>query len=862
MPDSFAASQFGPLLRDLRRRGHMTQRDLAAAVGFSEGQISRLEKGLRRPDPTMVANAFVPALGLAEEPELARRLVEASARESGMTTPVEPLSSLLPPPSSESPRGNLPAPPTPLLGRDREIDLLAARMVGHMGRLITLTGPPGIGKTRLALAVAWRLAPLYPDGAFFIPLAAIDDPALLAATIAGELALPDDAHKNADARLIAHLRRRRLLLLLDNFEQIIAAAPLVADLLAACPALAILATSRERLHLRAEQRFNVPPLAQEAAQELFVSRIRDMNPEFAIRPEDQAYLAEICTRLDCLPLALELSAAQSDTHSLNEICHGLRNRPLDMLRGGPRDGQVTLRGTIRRSYELLSAAEQQLFRRLGVFIGGFQADALAFFGFEHDLLRRLLAKSLLIRTGESFGAQRFVLLDSLRYFALEELARAQEATRARQDHAAYMQAAVDAAVAAQSGADRKAALDRLEAEIYNLRNALRFLLDTEPEAAMRLAGDLGDFWYVRGYNSEGRAWLAQVLQRSVGGERRAYALLAAGRLAMAQSDYAEAHAFLDEAEFIFGTLGDERGLARLLHVRGWLYRERAEATLALDCFRRCIAIAHRLGETSLNIEALTSLATALDASGGSPAEIERRLDEALFLLRESEDDEARAFVLARGGTYRMVRGEQAEAVAMLTESAEIFHTLGFKREEAWALEELGEAHFLLRETEAAAGVWRAAHALFVELGETLGLMLLEHHAGHLWRGRGRPDLAAACYGRGLVHFYATHHERMIARCLAGLGCAAWEEAQAERALILLAAAGAGLAAYPSFLPPGELESYARALAAARRAWHGEQAAADHPQILLNKRSSDELIDYALAGVAVTAEPTALSAAFA
>ena len=832
-----SAVEFGHFLRSLRRRAGMNQRDLAAAVGFSEAQISRLETGRRLPDVLMVTRTFVPALGLGDEPRLTSQLIALAAAARGEEPPsaVAPERTAHRVPAADRSHIRLPNPPTDLIGREHEVDQLIKRMLGHSGRLITLVGPPGVGKTRLAVAAAWQLARVYADGAHFIPLAAVDDYRLVAATIAGELALADGGRKPTKSRIIEYLRRKELLLVLDNFEQLIPAAPLIAELLSECGRLRILVTSQERLHLRAEQRFPLHALAREEAARLFVQRAQAIDPTVKPTADDQATIMEICALLDNLPLAIELSAAQLEVLTLDALLATLQVRPLDLLRNGPGDapsGHTTLRSAIRRSYLLLNDAEQKLFRNLGVFIGGFDLNAIAAIGADSHQLQPLIAKSLVQRVPTDSPAGRYAQLDTLRQFALEELAKHDEEQMLRQLHAAHLQRLVEQANAAQAGGNKKAALDQLEVEIYNLRAALRFLLETAPDAALRLAGDLREFWYVRGYNSEGRRWLARAQDIASGpAVSRASALLAAGQLAMAQSDFAEAHELVEKAHILFAQQNDRNGLAQAHHVFGWLARETEDLARAYRHFQTSLSLVRELENQSLLIQVLTSLATVVDAAGGDDGEIDSYLNECLELLRGRSDtdqqnnNEELAFVLARKGTHEMISGHFAESVTMLTEAAARFAQNGFKREQAWALEELGEAAYLLGDMESASTHLATAEALFTELGEELGLMLVAHHEGHLARAGGRPEQAELHYARSLRYFHTRQHRKMIARCIAGLGCVALETERPQRALTLLTAATAMLAELPRFLPAVELAAYVDFADQARR-WCAELAISD------------------------------------
>ncbi len=531
-----STSPFGLLLRQLRKRAGMTQRDLAAALGYSDSLISGLEKGQRLPDLEAVIQRFIPALGLQDDPRSATKLIESAAFARGQTLPATTAAAHLHQAPETTPDGatahRLPALPITLVGRDELVYQLGKRLRGHQGRLLTLVGPPGVGKTTLALAVGEHVQRHYRDGACFVPLAAVNDAAMMAAAIVATVAPDDASNKPSQNRLVELLRRQTLLLVLDNLEQIADAASLIAALLAECAGVTILATSRERLHLRAEQRSLVPPLDLDAAVELFVQRAQAVYGDFRLTQQNQPTLAAICTRLDCLPLALELCAGQIQIFPSAELLAQLQARPLDLLVDGAQDlpaHQHTLRTTIQRSYELLQPEEQLLLRRLGVFVGGFDLAVVEMLGVWRlerrdwrlesnggespiSTLQSLLVKSLVRTETLATGEQRFSLLETIREFALEQLRLHEEDEAARQWHYAHYLARFRTADQHLRGPEAAVWFARLHPEFDNLRAAMRWTLDQEcyeDTTWLILAAN----WYghIQGHWYEQLGWIQEVL---------------------------------------------------------------------------------------------------------------------------------------------------------------------------------------------------------------------------------------------------------------------------------------------------------------------------------------------------------------
>jgi predicted ATPase len=522
---------------------------------------------------------------------------------------------------------------TPLVGRRSEV-AAAAAMLRQGVRLLTLTGPGGVGKTRLAIEVAASVAGAFADGVAFVELAAVSDPSLIATAIGQTLGIQAGGELPIGADLVAGLRDRHdLLLVLDNFEHVLDAAPFVAELLARCPGLRVLATSRTPLRISGERLLPVPPLgvpdaisdtrragplAAVAASEavtLFVQRARAGATGFDLTEANAETIAEICRRVDGLPLALELAAARARVLSPAALLARLEPR-LPMLADGARDQPErlrTMRAAIAWTHDLLCAAEQKLFRRLAVFAGGFTVEAVEFVGRDTsdpavmeetstlDTLEALVDQGMVTRMGHTCGGAtkpRFRMLETVREFALERLAAGGDGAATRAAHAEYYLGWVEGiAPDLKEGRHLAPLLDGLEVEHANLRAALEHLIETgDAEASARLAGSLAPFWLFHSHRGEGRRWLARVLAlgpgtsvpptvwvRAVGG---------AAVLAFAQADYEPAAALAATELALWDELGDRWGGATALNLLGAVARAQGafdQATVwcedALDRFR-------------------------------------------------------------------------------------------------------------------------------------------------------------------------------------------------------------------------------------------------------------------------------------
>jgi len=580
---------------------------------------------------------------------------------------------------------NLPIQFTPLIGREQEVAAVQNFVHRENVRLVTLTGPGGTGKTRMGLQVAAELSDLFPDGVYFVNLAPISDPEFVIPTIAQALGLREVTGQPLLEHLKGELHQKQLLLLLDNFEQVVRTAPQLVDLLAACPKLKMLVTSREVLHVRAEHEFAVPPLAlpdpthlpelaalsHYAAVTLFMERARAARPDFQITTATARAVAEICVHLDGLPLAIELAAARIKLLPPQALLARLGHR-LEVLTSGAQDvpaRQQTLRNTIEWSYQLLDAKEQRLFRQLSAFVGGCTLQAIeavcAALGKSNgagqvlDVVASLIDKSLLQQREQEEDESRLVLLETIREYGLETLSTSGEMEITRQAHALYYLRLSEEAEPELGGPQQALWLERLEREYDNLRAALRWFLERGEveqgiEMALRLAAALRRFWIVHGHWSEGRNFLERALAESKGVSAfvQAQALITAANLANMQADTDRAEALAEKSRALCQELGDTRGIALSLRL----------------------------------------LAVVASRSGRHTAE--RMLnEEALALFREVGDKEGAAWSLYNLGGLVIVQGEYAKGRALLEESLALHRELGNKSGMAHLLSALASALF-------------------------------------------------------------------------------------------------------------------------------------------------------------------------
>ena len=736
---------FGARLRELREATGLTQEELASRAGLTAKAISVLERGERkRPFPHTV-RAIADALELSEN-ERASLLAAVPKRGSAATASAP----------ATVPKSNLLAPSTPLLGRERELVEISTFL--REVRLLTLTGTGGVGKTRLAVEAARDAAGLFPDGTVFVGLAPLGDSDLVVPTVAQSLGLREAEGQTPRETLRAYLREKRLLLVLDNFEHVLEAAPEVAALIETCSKLSVLITSRAPLRVRSEQEYPVPPLAlpastiaprveelvRSASGKLFAERAREASPAFELTPHNSGAVAAICWRLAGIPLALELAAARirfldpaTVLSRLDEALSAVGARDLPQR-------QRTMWATLDWSHELLSEVEQILFRRLSVFAGGFSLKAAEEVGASGsivakevlEILGRLVEQSLVVAQPDQEGSRvRYGMLEPVRQYAREKLEESGEAEETKRRHYAHYLAFAEEADLAYglltgarlTGAEGEAWMDRLEREHDNLRAALSWAKERgDIEPGLRLAGTLSWFWWMRGYFGEGSNWTEDFLEKAARGDpsaldgARAKALLGAGMLTFAHGDLLKSISLLEEGLATYRRLGDQAGTAATVAVLGYVRRAQGDDERAEELSEEGLHLSRLLED---NRSAAVSLNT-LGHIARHRGDLDRAADlfgEALALWEKLEDRRGVAYSLYNLGVAALERGEAEHALELHEESLRLYEALQDEAGQAFVLINLGDVARSLGEEERAVSLYEEALALHREIGNERGI---------------------------------------------------------------------------------------------------------------------------------------------
>ena len=707
------------MLRELREAGGLTQEELASRAGLTAKAVSALERGERkRPYPHTV-RVLADALELSGDK---RSALLAAVPNRGAEAPAA---------AQEQPKISVPH--TSLLGREQELEEIQGFL--REVRLLTLTGAGGVGKTRLALEAARRGEDLLPDGVAFIGLAPLSDAALVVPTIAQSLGLRETEGRSSREALYAYLNEKRLLLVLDNFEHVLEAAPEVVELIEACAHLVVLVTSRAPLRVRGEQEYPVPPLvvpdptrapvveevASTPAVELFAERAQAASPSFELTEANAAAVAAICWRLDGLPLALELAAARvrflGPTALLSRLDRALET-------GGARDlpeRQRTMRATLDWSHDLLHNPEKELFRRLSVFAGGWTLEAAEEVLAAGDvgaedvlaLLVNLGEQSLAVAETSADGSVRYSMLEPVRQYALEKLEDSGEAEEVRRRHAGYYLALAERTGPELRGPTQASGLRRLETELDNLRAAIGWSIEYgESEAIARMAWSMWTYWWSSGHISEGRRWTEEALAKgtSLSDSARAKLLFVAATMAQALADWEPARRMIEESREFFEQLGDRQGVAYGLGTCGLIALGQGRIEKGLALMLESVDIDLELGN-KWAAAAMLGFSATVPFGQGDLARARRLAERGLSLAREVGARDVLYVTLHPLAAIALAEGDHERAARLFEEGLTLSAEVGEASNIAYCLEGLATITASEGGLERAARLWGAAEAI-------------------------------------------------------------------------------------------------------------------------------------------------------
>lgn len=848
----YSNPSFSQWIKQRRRLLDLTQAELADRIGCSPSTLQKFEEETRRPSKQMAELLAIHLEIPANEKESFLR-----AARKGENEPLPVVTQPITTPETTIAH-NLPLPPTPLIGRSDDIrsihDLLAAENV----RLVTIVGTPGVGKTRLSLELSHQLVTTAParfiDGVWFVPLAAIRQTDLLLSSISYALALHEQGTLPIVVQLVQHLRDKRILLVLDNFEQIIEAAPDLSELLAHCPHLKLLITSRTPLLLRNEYQHTLAPFAipsltkvnaslflladiQEfSAVQLFVNTVQRFDPSFRLTPVNATTILKICSRLDGMALAIELAAARLRQFNVDALLTHLQRSTsgaLALLIDGARDLPArhrTLHNAIAWSYDLLDGEAQRIFAICGVFVGGFTYEALSYVDGEDNAdnhhvgllntLQTLIEHSLLAKEEQADEQTRYLMLETIGEFALRQVQASGAEQDIRQRHAHYFGGLAETAYQQKQSKEKTLWLNRLSSNLDNLYQAFQWFLTYESDQALALAGAMKEFWYLRGYFHQGRQWLTQAFalaQPNTPTPAYARALLAAGQLANHQGESVIALSLVQASIDCYRQIGDTWGTAEAMRECGWVTNSLAQHDATIAHFEESLQLFRLIGDTGKIADLLVSLVYARGIQQLGYQQTVSYLQESLTLLRTVNDFTGILFALQLQGEAGLRFEHYEEATKTFQEGFELARSNGAKRYMLWNLLGLSEAKQYQGDPEGAIQQAQVAMQLCQELGQKDGLLNAWLRLGDANRMLGDYEAAMHYYQAGLKLCRELNQNNFKAHCLLGCAGIAISKGNVRHATYILGSAQKMLDHLPPFLAPIVQREFSQWVASARHA---------------------------------------------